>query len=168
QDAIRGLDALLAPYSVTISEVSNAASANLVFDAGPASASGGLADGVLGNYTSSTPWGIITVIQGWNWYAGADPTGIGPGQYDFETVVTHEFGHALGLGHSDDPASVMYDALAAGTTRRSLTTQDLNVAAPAPATSSAEPERSSAANVTPVFFGALLDGRENGSAALNS
>jgi hypothetical protein len=167
QDAIRGLDALLAPYSVTISQVSNAASANLILDAGPASASGRLADGVLGNYTSSTPYGIITVIEGWNWYAGADPTGIGRGQFDFQTVVTHEFGHALGLGHSDDPASVMYDDLAAGTTRRSLSTRDLNVNTPAPAASSQEPQRSPGASVMPVFFGALLDGAVIGSAALN-
>jgi hypothetical protein len=167
QDAIRGLDSLLGPYGVTISEVSNLASANLVLDAGPASASGGLADGVLGNYTPSAPYGIITVIEGWNWYAGADPTGIGPGQYDFQTVVTHEFGHALGLAHDENPNSVMYDALAAGATRRWLTAQELNVAAPATATNTIQPERSLSANVTSVFFTILLDSPGDGSAAVH-
>jgi hypothetical protein len=37
------------------------------------------------------------MIQGWNWYAGADPAQIGSDQFDFQTVVTHELGQALGL-----------------------------------------------------------------------
>jgi hypothetical protein len=32
----------------------------------------------------------ITIINGWNFYAGSDATQIGSAQYDFETVVTHE------------------------------------------------------------------------------
>ena len=57
--------------------------------------------GVLGCFNA--PNSEITMIQGWNWYAGADPTQIGAGQYDFETTVTHELGHALGLGGSTEP-----------------------------------------------------------------
>src|SRR5262249_13730747 len=47
--------------------------------------------------------------------------------YDFQTVVTHELGHALGLGHSTDSTSVMYATLTTGTVNRGLTPADLNV-----------------------------------------
>jgi hypothetical protein len=41
-----------------------------------------------------------------NWYTGS---GTPPGGYlDFESVVLHEFGHALGLGHTPVAAAVMY------------------------------------------------------------
>ena len=83
---------------------------------------------MLGCYNA--PNSEITLIQGWNWYAGADPTQIGAGQYDFETTVLHELGHALGLGGSTDPTSPMYETLAAGVADRTVTTQDLNIPDP--------------------------------------
>ncbi len=66
-------------------------------------------------------------MQGWNWYAAADPTAIQFGPFDVETVVRHKLGHALGLGHSADPTSVMYATLAPGTANRSLSVADLNI-----------------------------------------
>ncbi len=75
--------------------------ANVVLNAGTTSASGGAASGVLGCYDEATS--TITMIDGWNWCAGADPAQTGAGEYDFQTTVTHELGHALGLGASTDP-----------------------------------------------------------------
>jgi hypothetical protein len=94
----------------------------VVIDTGTTSAAGGQADSVLGCETDA---GEITLIQGWDWFTASDPTQIGNGQYDFQTIVTHELGHALGLGHSADPASVMYASLDAGTVKRTLLVADL-------------------------------------------
>jgi hypothetical protein len=127
-DTIAGLDSLLAPYHVILTEVSDAASANLVLDAGMSSACGSPADGVLGCFNGAA--GEITILQGWNWYAGSDPTQIGPDQYDFQTTLTHELGHALGLGGANDPNSPMHETLAAGVTHRVLTVPDLNISKP--------------------------------------
>jgi hypothetical protein len=66
-------------------------------------------------------------VQGWSWYTGADATAVGAGQYDFETIVMHELGHSLGLGHSADPDSVMYATLGTGTARRALSVADLDI-----------------------------------------
>ena len=63
----------------------------------------------------------------WNWYTGADPSAIGAGQYDFRTIVTHELGHAIGLGHSGDTGSVMYPYLSAGEARHGVTARDMSV-----------------------------------------
>jgi hypothetical protein len=128
QDAVNTWDALLTSYNVTISIVTDPTQANMVIDTSTTSACGGAANGVLGCFNE--PSAEITMIQGWNWYAGADPTQIGSGQYDFETTVLHELGHALGLGGGNDPTSPMYEILAAGTTARVVTVADLNIPDP--------------------------------------
>jgi hypothetical protein len=70
--------------------------------------------------------GLVTIVTGWSWYTGADASGTAPGQYDLQTIVTHELGHLIGLEHSTDANSVMYGSLPDATARRALTAQDLS------------------------------------------
>ncbi len=127
QDVIAHINSVVGPYGVSIYQVdaAYAASANVVLHTSTTSVVGGYADGVLG---CTTDLGEITLIQGWNWYTAADSGQIAADQYDFQTAVTHEVGHALGLGHSATATSVMYATLSSGVTSRAITTQDLNVA----------------------------------------
>jgi hypothetical protein len=111
KEAIASVDAVVSPYGVTISTITD----------GSTSAVGSYSTGVLGCTTDA---GQITIIAGWNFFAGASATQIGLAQFDFETVVIHEIGHALGLGHSANAASVMFATLNTG---RGLAVADLNV-----------------------------------------
>jgi hypothetical protein len=127
QDAVTAIDAVTAPYGVTVEETTDSTQAEVTLNMDTTSAVGGYANGILGCFDPTA--GQITMIQGWNWYAGSDATQIGSTQYDFQTTLTHELGHALGLGESSDPTSAMYGTLNTGTTIRTLTTADLNLPA---------------------------------------
>jgi hypothetical protein len=125
QDAVTAVDIVTAPYGVTVEETTDPTQAEVTLNMDSTSTVGGYANGILGCFDPTA--GQITMIQGWNWYAGSDPTQIGASQYDFQTTLTHELGHALGLGESADPTSAMSGTLAPGTVIRTLTTADLNI-----------------------------------------
>ncbi len=127
RDAITSIDTLLVPYNVSINEVSDPAMATVIINTSMTSASGTAADGVLGSYDPGSNPVAITFLQGWDWYAGADPVAIGASQYDFQTSVMHELGHALGLGHSSEVYSAMNAMLSTRTAHRVLTVADLNI-----------------------------------------
>jgi len=46
------------------------------------------------------------------------------GKVDLESLMIHEMGHVLGLGHDDHSKSVMATTLSSGTLRRSISTED--------------------------------------------
>ena len=81
--------------------------ANLVIDAAPPRRLAARTTGCSASTPTRGGKGTIILVQGWNWYSGADAAAVGRDQYDFQTVVTHELGHALGLGHNVDTSSVM-------------------------------------------------------------
>ncbi len=50
-----------------------------------------------------------------------------PGAMDLESAITHEVGHLIGLGHTPDPESTMFEALTTGETHfRSLAADDID------------------------------------------
>jgi hypothetical protein len=65
--------------------------------------------GVVWSGTSSTGPEFDMALDNadFDWYVGADPGGISGNQIDLQTVWLHEFGHGLGLGHSNVTDSVM-------------------------------------------------------------
>jgi PKD domain/Matrixin len=127
-DAINGLDAALGSFGVdlVLAGGAEAAEASIRLDIADATDFGGVPAGVLGVTENGD---AITLVSGWDWYVGADPAGIAPNQYDFETVVAHELAHAVGLGEGADPSSVLYPYLSSGEARRSLSAGDLGAVA---------------------------------------
>lgn len=121
---------MLQPFNVrvTMVGVEHSSDANLVLRTDFNSAAGNASQGVLGSIDKSDTVQVITLLQGWDWYTGTSPMEVAPGQYDLQTIVTHELGHALGLGHSVDVNSVMHATLQAGEVHRHIVTADLQVA----------------------------------------
>jgi hypothetical protein len=128
RDAIATINQAFGVYGVTLIEVdaSNQDVADIRVVMDETSPCGSYLDGVLG---CSTIAGEITLLQGWDWYTGNDPTVVDQGQYDYQSIITHELGHAIGVEHSSDAGSTMYDRLAKGETRRSFTAIDLQALA---------------------------------------
>ncbi len=128
--AIANYNNELKPQGISFVEVTGAraASAQVHIDMASTTAIGGMAQGVLADYSLASP-GEITLVEGWNWYFGAGPKGIKADQYDFQSVVSHELGHFLGLGENNDPTSAMDLFLANGQVDRNLNKVDLTAIA---------------------------------------
>jgi hypothetical protein len=122
-DAINYLNTALGSFGVNLSWAAPGTTADVHIHFASSTPEGDASAGVLGFTTSSND--VYLVTTGWNFYTGSDATGIGAGQYDFQTLATHELAHTVGLGESGDPASVMYEYLSPGTVRRSFTDANL-------------------------------------------
>jgi hypothetical protein len=124
RDAIATINGTFETYRVSLVEVdaSAGAIADIRIVAAASSPCGSAADGILG---CSTIFGDITFLSGWGWYTGADAAAINSNQYDYQTIATHEIGHAIGVDHSSSMNSAMYEALPTGVARRGFSAEDL-------------------------------------------
>ncbi len=152
--AIASLNGDLSAFGVTLvdnsADPSGLIDSNIIITLADTSDIGGQADGVLG---VTELGGSITLIDTWNYSFSQTP---GQDQYDFQTVATHEMGHALGLGHSTDTNSVMYPYLSPGDSRHDLTTADLAVIEQAADTAPEPLMAASTAAHAPAALGANL------------
>ena len=64
----------------------------------------------------------IKINDAYAWYAAGS---LSPAQFDLQSVVLHELGHWLGLGHDEDDQAVMYAEMAPGIVKRALFENDL-------------------------------------------
>ncbi len=73
---------------------------------------------------ATSPWTAfefdMQISPTWQWTTSSSP------QVDLQSVVLHEFGHALGLRHSGLQSAVMYASYTGGTLKRSLTADDVD------------------------------------------
>jgi hypothetical protein len=77
--------------------------------------------GALAEAAQPIDGGDITVNTDFTWSV-ATPTPAG--QFDLQSVLLHELGHALGLRHSSFAGTVMFPNIASGTQARSLAVDD--------------------------------------------
>jgi hypothetical protein len=124
-DALAYLNQALGSFGVNLTWAPAGTVADVTVHFASSTPYGGASAGVLG----FTPAGndVYLVTTGWNFYTGSDSSQIGAGQYDFQTLATHELAHTVGLGESSDTQSVMYEFLAAGTVRRTFTDGNLSL-----------------------------------------
>ena len=65
----------------------------------------------------------IRYYEGWVWSDG--PGSAGGNAIDLQEVACHEYGHALGLGHSTNGGATMYPSYSGGTAGRSIHSDDI-------------------------------------------
>ncbi len=123
RDAIQTINTDFGPFGVRLVEMDpTGEDADIRLKVSNTSACGSAEDGILG---CSTKWGEITIVEGWSWYADPNPLAIPNDRFDYQTIVTHELGHAIGLEHSSDNQSTMYAVLDTGIARRKFAVHDL-------------------------------------------
>ncbi len=176
-DAMDYLNQALASFGVNLSWAPAGTIPDVTVHFATTTPEGGEADGVLGFTTAQN---AVYIVTGWNFYTGTDPGQIGPDQFDFTTLATHELAHTLGLGESQDPSSVMYEYLAPGTVRRTFTDDNLTVidtdsdrfmkvAAPRPMATAAPPvTRVGLTGLSPQVFDSALAGLDVFADAVSS
>lgn len=64
----------------------------------------------------------IKINDAYTWYAAGS---LSTAEFDLQSVVVHELGHWLGLGHDEDDQAVMYAQMATGIVKRALFENDL-------------------------------------------
>ncbi len=70
----------------------------------------------------------VVINDAINWHfrdGGASSATLGPGEFDFESVMLHELGHAQQLGHVIDPTKVMHFAIGDNTMSRDIDIADV-------------------------------------------
>lgn len=89
---------------------------------------GGCSGGVLAfteSFTNGAGWRML-FYQCWTWYDGPGTNfQSGGGRFDLQGVATHEYGHAVGLGHTNVGGATMFPSSVDGKIERSIEADDI-------------------------------------------
>ena len=76
---------------------------------------------------SYSGWMIHFIARPWVWHDGPGDTSSGGNRMDIQGIGCHEFGHSVGVDHSQYSNATMYYAVSgAGNTQRTLHSDDIN------------------------------------------